>query len=423
MFKLTTLLLISVLFVGCSQKSINYNTSAQLKAFEKEDEYILYALDSTLRDDLNASIGWYDILYEKSGKNEYLYNKLQLELLTKRFDDVISQTSKLLKIEPNHYELRRYQISAYLKKGEIEKAKELSLALVKKTEEERDFLLIADIYIAQQNYKMGFKYLTRAYTINYDEKILDKLSILMYVNLGMKAEAISQLESHALMRGCSVTTCKRLLSYYGENNNIDAMLRVANKLYDVQADKNVAKIVIDIYRYKKDSLNLEKFLEKSKSNNDMLMQLYASSKKYNKAKDIALKLYDETSSLDYLAKASIFAYEAKPNSSTLHNFVIKNLKYVISYDPKALYLNYLGYIMIEHDIEVKNGIKYVKEALKKSPDSPYYLDSLAWGYYKIKSCDKAYRIIKKVDKMLPSKENEDVKIHLKKIKECLNKDI
>ena len=51
--------------------------------------------------------------------------------------------------------------------------------------------------------------------------------------------------------------------------------------------------------------------------------------------------------------------------------------------------------MIDHDMDVKKGISLVKKALEKKPDNGYYLDSLAWGYYKLGEVKKAEKIQEK----------------------------
>jgi len=85
-----------------------------------------------------------------------------------------------------------------------------------------------------------------------------------------------------------------------------------------------------------------------------------------------------------------------------------------SKDP--LFLNYYGYLLIDHNRNVKKGIKLVKEALKQEPNSIFYLDSLAWGLYKQKKCKKAKVIL---DKVINQTKEEEVLMHYKKIKECI----
>jgi tetratricopeptide (TPR) repeat protein len=45
-------------------------------------------------------------------------------------------------------------------------------------------------------------------------------------------------------------------------------------------------------------------------------------------------------------------------------------------------LNGLGFILADTGKDVKRGIRFCKRAVEKNPDSPVYLDSLGWAYYK-----------------------------------------
>ncbi|EDM23709.1 tetratricopeptide repeat protein [Caminibacter mediatlanticus] len=42
---------------------------------------------------------------------------------------------------------------------------------------------------------------------------------------------------------------------------------------------------------------------------------------------------------------------------------------------------------------VKEGIKYVQKALNLDPTNEEYIDSLAWGYYKLGKCKEAKELI------------------------------
>ncbi len=94
---------------------------------------------------------------------------------------------------------------------------------------------------------------------------------------------------------------------------------------------------------------------------------------------------------------------------------IKALKKAIelSPSPNPTYLNYLGYLLIVRDVDVKEGIRLVKEALKVSPKNPSYLDSLAWGYFKQGKIKEALRIQKEVYKKEP--DNAVIAYHLGEI--------
>ena len=83
----------------------------------------------------------------------------------------------------------------------------------------------------------------------------------------------------------------------------------------------------------------------------------------------------------------------------------------------SVYLNYYGYTLIDKDIDVRKGIEIVKDALKEQPNNSYYLDSLAWGYYKLHNCEDAYREMKRVVDM-EGLDEEDIAQHWSAIKEC-----
>jgi tetratricopeptide (TPR) repeat protein len=72
----------------------------------------------------------------------------------------------------------------------------------------------------------------------------------------------------------------------------------------------------------------------------------------------------------------------------------------------SVYLNYYGYTLIDKEIDVPKGIMIIKKALKTEPENTYYMDSLAWGYYKLGECDEAYNIMKKVIDIEGLKEKE-----------------
>jgi Tfp pilus assembly protein PilF len=78
----------------------------------------------------------------------------------------------------------------------------------------------------------------------------------------------------------------------------------------------------------------------------------------------------------------------------------------------------LGYILIDHDVNIQEGMQYVQKALEKEPDSSYYLDSLAWGHYKLGECQEASEIMKKVVN-LEGGDNAEVLLHIKAIEKCL----
>jgi uncharacterized protein HemY len=180
--------------------------------------------------------------------------------------------------------------------------------------------------------------------------------------------------------------------------------------------------VLLIYFYKKEYIKLIDFLEETKVDDKVLLETYIRIKNYDRAYKLALEIYQQSGDIEYLGQSAIYEYESKKNN--LNESVIKSVtekfERVISTKDSALYFNYFGYLLIDHEIDVKKGIDYVKKALQLSPESSYYLDSLAWGYYKLSKCKKAKEIMQKVIK-LEGSDQEEIRLHINEIEKCLKK--
>ena len=246
------------------------------------------------------------------------------------------------------------------------------------------------------------------------------MSIILYVNLQRTKDAIAQLETHTRVHGCSKSICHRLIGFYSNENNVDGLLSVYLRLYSLDKSKEIADKIIQIYSYKKDYIKLMDFLEESKSDDRALFELYAFTKNYHKAYLLADKLYAKTGDINYMGQSAIYEYESandKNDKKLLHNIVDK-LQKVVKIDSNPLYLNYLGYVLIDHDIDVKEGMKCIEKVLLTQPNSSFYLDSLAWGYYKLGKCKKAKEIMNRVV-TLEGGDDPEVKKHIRIIDKCI----
>ena len=250
------------------------------------------------------------------------------------------------------------------------------------------------------------------------------MAVILYVNLDRKADAIAQLETHSRLHSCSRRICMRLGSFYSQDNNLEGMLSTYLRLYENEPSDEIGDAIIRIYTYQKDETKLFLFLEESRMRDTLLLQIYIERKLYAKAATLAKELYKKEGEVTYLGQSAIFSYESAENKSDtlMLKEVMKNLKRVVREKPTPLFLNYLGYLMIDHSIDVEEGIAYIHCALKIDPESVYYLDSLAWGYYRQNRCSEAFTIMQKVTKELGDKDPE-VKMHLDAINKCLEKEI
>lgn len=408
------------LLSGCTQTRIGYNPEPHIKSFEGEDIFIFSALNAEESKRYAEAAEVYLELYDRTAKKEYLYRALALKNGIGAYEQVIERSRKEQVKHPVDRSLVRFEVIAMLALKQYEAAKEKALKLVAESKKAEDYLLVSEAYIKQRHYDTAMKYLERAYAINFDEEILDKMSIILYVNLGRKSEAISHLESHSRLHGCSPTICKRLAGFYSEQNDVDGMLSTYLRLYEVDPQKGYADAIIKIYSYKKEYPQLLDFLEKSGADDLTLLQLYINARSYAKAAKLAKKLYNEKGDTVFLGQYAIFTYESAENKSDRQMLekVMQTLQRVIRVVDDSLYLNYLGYLMIDHDLDVKGGMEYVRKALEKEPNSPYYKDSLAWGYYKLGQCEEAERLMLSVVEEL-GPDDKEVKLHIEAINDCL----
>ena len=390
------------------------------KVFEEEDMYILFALRAEQINDGESASQLFNTLYEKSDKKEYLYRSLQNDLVSKKYERMIHRIDTIN--NPDDLYLRRLKIVALIGLKKFNEAEMLAVNLVKSTQEVNDYLLVSDVYVQLGQFGMAVKYLESAYVKDYNEQILDKMSIILYVNLQRKKDAIAQLETHTRVHGCSKQICGRLAGFYSNENNIDGLLAVYLRLYELDKDEKIAIKIVQVYAYQKDYVKMMDFLESSGSDDKTLLQLYSNTKNYVKAYPLATSIYDETGDSNFLGQSAIYEYESatKKDDKKMLLAVVEKLKNVISVNSDPLYLNYLGYILIDHEIDVVQGMKYIDSAMELEPNSAYYLDSQAWGYYKLGECKKAKEIMNRVVE-LEGSDNEEVIEHIQKIDKCLKK--
>ncbi|RDU67023.1 ATP-dependent nuclease [Helicobacter didelphidarum] len=164
---------------------------------------------------------------------------------------------------------------------------------------------------------------------------------------------------------------------------------------------------------------------------EILMYVYAEISEFKNANNIAKYLYKETNQIQYLGLSAVYEFELLPvkDNATLQP-TITTLKFVIDERNKqlktqnkklgqdeAFYYNFLGYLLIDYDIDINAGLEYVSTALAITPNSVEYLDSLAWGFYKSKNCKKAQETIRliPVEKI---QNLQEVQEHYNLIQQC-----
>jgi tetratricopeptide (TPR) repeat protein len=416
-------LLVFIMFSGCSTHSLSEEVLKQQEhMYVYENTLILFALDAENRNNSAEAVGYFDLLYEKTQDTIYQENAMNALMKGRYYNDVVSRLSdRRQNGEVLSEQSLRYLIVSLLSKKDLVAAKQEALGLVEKSPTEQNYLILAEVYLAEDDYINALATLEEAYQLNYSEQALDKMAVIIYTNMHSPYQAIARIEEHSKNFGYSLLLTKRLVAFYGDQRDEEGLLNSYPHLYALEPTDYNAGILIQLYWNAKKVQELTRFLEQSNANDELLLKIYSSEKVYSKAIPLSQKLYEETGEIDYLGQKAIYQYEAADKrDKKLVDSVISDLVKVVQVKEISYYLNYLGYCMIEYDRDVEAGIGYVKRALAIEPDSGYFIDSLAWGYYKQGECVKAGELMKRVVELLGS-DDAEVKAHLNAINKCIKR--
>lgn len=383
------------------------------------EAYHLAALDAFHRQKYPLASSYYTYLYTHTHIKEYLYQSLRMDELSGNTQKLNTSLSKALTESPDDVMLQRFHIIGLLKEQKFSQASTEALGLSARTKEARDYELYAETQLKLDNYKPARDALMQSYVTTFNHDIAERIALIDYTQLDQKKEAIAFLEKHIGSHGNASVVGRRLAGFYADGGEFDKAGKMYEQTYDLVPEPMVAQETIRVYLYQKNYPKLIKFLEKSEVNDEMLLEAYVQEKEFAKASALAAKLYEKENNPRFLAQSSVFMYEnAKDKKDPeMITQVVEGLKKASIDYKEPLYLNYLGYMLIDHDLNITEGMDYVRQALLKQPDSPYYIDSLAWGHYKLGECAEALRLIKQVESMIGTGE-EEVRDHLKAIEKC-----
>jgi len=340
-------------------------------------------------------------LYDDTGAKEYLFREMTASLLSgKHIENSIKRLRSWDEKNPDTLEVKRLLIPLYLTNQQVNEAKIEAEYLIERSTEAKDLDLASNPYLYSGEFKKALELLDKAYKKTSNEDVLLRMTVVMDEYTNERKKAIQLLETHRRMNIVNSNQLfYKLLSLYIKENDIDGVLEIYKVLYDKDEQEKYLAKIIEAYVYKRDIDGAISFLEENKVGDTTLYELYKSKKYFDKALKLTNKLYKKYNDAKWLAEKAVLTYE---------NAVDKNDKKmidkVVAYFDKAIslgvddsiYLNYYGYTLIDKDINVKKGMKIISDALVQQPDNTYYLDSLAWGYYKENDCKKAYKMMKKV---------------------------
>jgi predicted Zn-dependent protease len=363
-------------------------------------------------------------LYDRTGEKSYLFREIASSLMGKIYiNESIERLKAWDEAHPDTMEVRRLLIPLYLTAKKPNKAKHEAYLLLAHSTKPSDLDLAANPYLYTGDFKKAVNLLQKVYKETSNEHVLLRISSIMDEYTGERMKAIQMLEMHRRMNILASNAIYfKLIELYIKENDIEGLIDTYKALYKKEKKEKYLKKVIDAYAYKRDLNGAIDYLEKIKDKEAdyILYELYKQKKYFQKAFLLTDKLYKQQKDPRWIAEKGILLFEKsqdKNNRKMIHD-VVRYFEQAIAMGvDDSIYLNYYGYTLIDKDIDVKKGIKIIEEALIQQPDNTYYLDSLAWGYYKEHRCKEAYKLMKRVVEMEGLKETE-IAEHWNIIQKC-----
>ena len=121
---------IGFFFLGCATAipEVSQNTVKTVtnkKIFEEEDTLIMFALRTEELGDFKSASEFFDTLYTRSNRREYLYRSLQIYLYRKENDIVIQRVNHVTQGKLDDFTLVRLKVIALIQLGKYDEAKNL----------------------------------------------------------------------------------------------------------------------------------------------------------------------------------------------------------------------------------------------------------------------------------------------------------
>lgn len=423
-------------FIGCSNKTVEIENNniketekigfveVKTKSFELENQYIILALETENQKLYYDARDFYFLLFERTNNYEYFTKYLTMLTQIKDYELVRSQVLKyyLNNIKQEELILRLYTFALF--KLDIQKeAVDNGEKLIKLFPNDINYELLGSIYLDQKNSLKAYEFFEKAFEMNKSVNTFFNLTNILYYNLAKKEEAVNKIEQYILLNGHDFNLSIQLLTFYEKEQKIEKIVPFLKEMYNEYKSNNeimsLNKTKILLVKYlAKDSVSTAiDFLEQNKEEDEVLLSLYKITNQPQKIYDLLEVLYLKSNNIDYLAQQAIIQFEMSEDKKKVLNEVVMKFDRVLYNSDNHIYQNYLAYILIDYDLNVRRGVSLVKKALEKDPKNIAFLDTLAWGEYKLKNCKEAFNQMKKVIDEV-GLDDEEIRTHWQKIKEC-----
>jgi len=426
------LFLIIMLFLSaCSLKKEvvfeNIDDNISKNSFESE---VLRAFAYQNLNDFNQSNALFLGLFKEYKNEAFLENAFNVAI----FNDLSSKDELYELSKPyvsKNATLARLSVLYLLEKGALDLAQKSLDELLKWDKDFRNYELLGDLFIQKNDFSKALKAYEEARTkLGEDYFEANELLTLKITQtqilLNQSKKATKELESFVKSNGCTLRICLALAQSYAKDNELSKLKNLYLKLYQSSNDINFIYNLAELYISEKDYKKALELLQTYRAQNDeMLLFLYQQLNQNEPAMQTALRLFDRTKDKKYLLMAAVDEFElalSKNNrvSKEMIDSVAAKFEQGIEPNSLGIFLNYYGYLLIDYDLDVPKGIALVELALSQEPNNLYYIDSLAWGFYKQGKCEAAWELMLKTFHDASFSTQKESKEHIKAIQKCLD---
>ncbi len=339
-------------------------------------------------------------IFPNSPDSHFFMGKVLYEL--GRIQKAKESLEKARKLGCRRQELFNLLSSIYMRLGRYKDAAHLYEEMIGKgIISETVVRNLISAYINSEQFEKAAHVLERLYKIHKDSRIRDSL-LIVYLKLNRlkEAESLCKQQQEASVP-CMVLLCLEGKEGFGLKTEGEKLVEAARVAADT-GHKDCAIKFLDAA--------LVKSPEDARLYSELSMiQLYSNmpDRALTNAR-IAVKLDPQNPELRF-REGVILERQGKVKEAC------KAIEAAIelSRSPNPTYLNYLGYLLIVRNIDVKRGIELVKKALSIRPNNSSYMDSLAWGYYKEGRLKEALKLQEKAYEKQPH--NAVITYHLGEI--------
>lgn len=395
-----------------------------------EDDMVNEALNAVDAREYTKARDLYLSLYKESHKMEYFREAILVSSLISdpqaTIDLVLAYQKKYKEYD---LEIEKVLADSYLRLGDVQNSITIVESIQKKENTPLVHEILGGLYLQSNRVEDALVEFNKAYSGDHSERSLEKI-IAIYSKTQNNERIGDLLNTHLDKYGCSQELCKRSIEFYVKTKQISRVEKLLKRIEEKSPTIQNATNLIAVYAYEKKYDEAIEVAKKYPLNRSILLELYLGKNDFHSASLQAKKIYEESKNFEMLVLSQVYYFESIKQKPTKEQILsmIDTLKIAIDalkkekQAPKSFgeYLNFLGYLMIDYDVDIKEGMSYVKEALAINPQSYEFLDSLAWGYYKMGDCQKAKEEFDKIPKEKVEEIN-DLKKHQKALLDCISR--